>query len=130
MTNIIRDTGTQKGRGVFASRAYAQGEVVEEAPVVVVKTPFAKIPKELKLILFVWEKGTHALSLGYGSLYNHSNPANIAYKTDFKNNVIRYIAARNIQLDEELTINYNSIGGVAEWHDDNWFDKNRIAPIT
>jgi SET domain-containing protein len=130
MQNIIKDTGTAKGRGVFAARSYVEGEVVEEAPVIPLAAPFRQIPRELQLIVFLWKDGKVALSLGYGSLYNHNNPANLLYEADFDNNVIRYVAYRDIAADEELTINYNSDGGVAEWHDDNWFEKNRIKRIS
>jgi hypothetical protein len=42
---------------------------------------------------------------------------------------LSFIAVRDIHAGEELTINYNAIGGDATWHDDNWFDHMKITPI-
>jgi hypothetical protein len=128
MQNIIRDTGTAKGRGVFAARAYSAGEIVEVAPVIPLAAPFKQIPRELQLIVFTWKDKKVAMSLGYGSMYNHDNPANLSYEADFDNDTIEYIAERDIAEGEELTINYNS-DGAAEWPDDGWFIKNRIKRI-
>lgn len=46
------------------------------------------------------------LALGVGSLFNHSGRPNLDYRIDSAQLLITYIAARNIQADEELTIFY------------------------
>ncbi len=130
----VKDTGTPRGRGVFASRSFAQGEVVETCPVI----PFTKnptVPVEIKQIMFGWDflltgiPGAQAIALGYGSLYNHDNPANMRYEADVANQVLRFVAARKINADEELTINYNAPGGGAECNDNNWFRRMNVEPI-
>jgi SET domain-containing protein len=130
----VKDTGTPKGRGVFASRAFSAGEVVEECPVVLFRKPYEALHKELKTIVFHWEvpegaAATQALALGYGSLYNHDNPSNMRYETDGEALVMRLIAARDIGADEELTINYNADGGAPVSDDEWWFEEKGIKLV-
>jgi SET domain len=123
----LRDTGTPKGRGVFARCDFAGGTIVEECPVLLLTMPFGLLPPEVQKVVFNWgvlantEYAT-ALALGYGSLYNHDNPANMRYVANPANGTLRFMAVRDIRAGEELTINYNAIGGDATWNDDNWFD--------
>lgn len=130
----LKDTGTVKGRGVFAARPIKSGETVEIALVIVLRIPFPMLPQDVQRMVFNWEllanvQGTHALALGYGSMYNHDNPANLRYQADPTTDSLHFIAVRDIAADEELTVNYNATGGAAEWHDDNWFQRMKITPI-
>jgi len=154
----VKDTGMPKGRGVFASRRFHANEIVEISPVVVVPHPIAttttsrlkapgitmfrpnpsvkveiKFVKEFGVLMFAWDRlaripDTSALALGYGSLYNSANPANMRFEADPAELTLRFIAAREIQADEELTINYNALGGGAESKDQNWFVRMNITP--
>lgn len=131
---IVKDTGTPKGRGVFSCRAIQAGEIIEESPVVLVGAPFSDLPEDVKKIVFNWTVlsgclPANAIALGYGSLYNHGNPANMRYEADPVKRVLRFTAIRNISEGEELTVNYNAVGGGATWHDDNWFDRMQVARI-
>lgn len=130
----VKNTGTPKGRGVFAARPFGVGEVVEECPVVLFKKPFEVLHKELKTIVFHWElpegsAATQALALGYGSLYNHANPSNLRYEMDRASLILRLIAVRDINPDEELTINYNADDGGAVSDKDWWFEEKGIKLI-
>lgn len=133
----IKDTGTAKGRGVFASRAFRDGEIVEISPVVLFHMHYKSLPKVIKTLVFDWEMlagkpRTHALALGFGSFYNHSNPANMRYEADRAGDSLRFIAVRDIDVDEELTINYCAEGGVPvsnEENDNNWFEDHKIKLI-
>ena len=132
----IEDTGTEKGRGVFAARSLVSGEIVEVCPVILFQIPFFSLPEQLKTLVFNWgvlagipNTETHALALGYGSMYNSDNPANLRYEADQQGSLLRFIAVRQIAEGEELTVNYNAVGGGAEWHDDNWFDRMKIKPV-
>jgi SET domain-containing protein len=127
----VKDTGTPKGRGVFAGRAFGAGEVVEECPVVLIRKPYEGLHKELKTFVFYWEvpgsrAATQALALGYGSLYNHANPSNMRYEPDGEALLMRFVAVRDIRPDEELTINYNADGGAAASDEDWWFEEKKI----
>lgn len=130
----VRDTGAKRGRGVFAQRDFLEGKTVESSPVVIFETLFAAFPTELKTIVFNWgalckNGSSHAVALGYGSLYNHHNPANMRYQADPERLIMQYIAVRNIAEGEELTVNYNAVGGNASWDDGNWFDRMNVTPI-
>lgn len=130
----VRDTGTAKGKGVFALRAFVKGEPVEVAPVLVLKGDFDDLPELLKTYVFDWSTLTgmprcQAVALGFGSMYNHDNPASLVYVADGRASLMRYLAARDIAAGEELTINYNALGGVSTSDDDNWFERNHIAVI-
>lgn len=130
----VRDTGTERGRGVFALRSFKKGELVEVAPVLVLKTDFEDLPQLLRTYVFDWETLTgitqsHAVALGFGSMYNHSNPSNLVYKADGREGVMRYFAARAIRAGTELTINYNAMGGSPVCEDNNWFDRHDIRII-
>ena len=132
----VKDTGTPSGRGVFASRGIKSGEIVEICPVVVVNKLANDLPPEIGCILFGWnylvtkQAGPlTAIALGYGSLYNHENPANMRYEADDRLKALRFIAVRDIVPDEELTVNYNAYGGGPEWNDNKWFETKGITPI-
>jgi hypothetical protein len=130
----VRDTGTAKGRGVFAARAFAAGEVVEECPVMLFRKPYEVLHKELKTVVFHWPvpegaAATQALALGYGSLYNHANPSNLRYETDRETLTMRFVAVREIAAGEELTINYNADGGAHVSDDEWWFEEKGIKLV-
>ncbi|MBX3607754.1 MAG: SET domain-containing protein-lysine N-methyltransferase [Piscinibacter sp.] len=131
----VKDTGTPKGRGAFASRTHAKGEVVESCPVVLFSGSFSSIPGEVRQLLFNWgvlakdDGSSHCLALGYGSMYNHENPANMRYEADPEAGVLRFIAIRDIAANEELTVNYNAVGGGPESDKDTWFSGMGISPF-
>lgn len=139
----VMDTGTRKGRGVFAARAFQAGELVELCPVIVIPNPKSKVSpppqikvdfiRSMKVILYNWSGLTRtfgkALALGYGSLYNSANPANMRYEADAALPALRFIAHRDIAADEELTINYSGSGGAVESPDYHWFTDMEIEPL-
>lgn len=141
MTNIkaclghIRDTGSSKGRGVFASRQIFAGELVEACPVVLLSPYWVQLPEEVKRLLFNWghlTKGESAgcLALGWGSMYNHANPANLRYVAFAEERELHFFADRDIEINEELTINYNHTGGNVTSTDDVWFRKHGVTLIS
>ena len=97
-----------KGRGVFAQRLIRQGEILEQAPVIVLPTPEGAWIERTILFQYCYSWGdTKALALGLGSLFNHSYHPNTQYRREFDQHLIIYTALRDIAPDEELTINYN-----------------------
>lgn len=132
----IKDTGTTKGRGVFASRNFAVGEIVEVCHVLLYHMPADDIQEEeIRRRVFHWhppqgESRIQALALGYGSMYNHDNPANMRYDPDKRNLLLIFTAVRHIAADEELTVNYNAGGGDHVSDDDDWFRRMSVEPIT
>ena len=130
----VKDTGTPKGRGVYAARAISAGEVVEICPAIVLTAPWRPLPIRLKHYAFNWGnlvKGPKAIALamGYGGMYNHANPANVRYEAITDGNYMRFTAERDIAADEELTINYNSVDGGVSSENNSWFKANGIQPF-
>jgi SET domain-containing protein len=65
--------------------------------------------------VFEWGRGTVALALGFGSIYNHSYSPNARYD-DVGRLTKVYTALRDILPGEEITINYNG-------------DENDLSPV-
>ena len=133
----IADTLTAKGRGVFAGRDYAVGEVVEVAPVIVLKNEEVAVLRNTRLRTydFDWQVlaktkiPATAIAAGYGGMYNHADHANMNYQADPVTVSLIFTAVREISRDEQLTINYNARGGGSVWHDDNWFESEGIKQV-
>jgi len=96
------------GKGVFAKKSIAEGEVIENCPVIEVslKDPANNDDGTLVDYFFYFGDGL-AIALGFGSLYNHSYNPNATYKVNLKNNTIDFIAIKNIDANDEITVNYN-----------------------
>ena len=110
------------GRGVFAARDFAAGQVIERSPVIAL--PAKDIPAIRNTVLarysFQWADGGVALALGYGSLYNHSSEPNCVYWTIKDEGVIEFVALVDIRAGEELRVNYN---GNPQDTTARWFDE-------
>jgi SET domain-containing protein len=98
---------TEKGRGIFATKDYRKGEVVEQAEVIIF--PKKELPNDnvLAFYVFEWPGPYYALALGNGSLFNHSYEPNMIYLAYPKRAQMWFQALRRIKEGEELTINYN-----------------------
>jgi SET domain-containing protein len=99
-----------KGRGVFALKPIRKGAIIERVPVLLI--PIKEFIGGLKnatlnTYLYLWSKDKVAVSLGYGSLYNHSYEPNARYVHG--PNMLTYRALRDIAAGEEITINYNFV---------------------
>lgn len=97
----------KKGRAVFAKTFIPKGTVFEHVPLLIVDVD--TIDESMLMdYVYAWTDDTVALALGYGSLYNHSFEPNARYE-DESNRTKAYIALRDIEKDEEVTINYNGV---------------------
>ena len=93
-----------RGRGVFATRRFAKGEVVETCPTV--ELADADVTGRLNDYVFTSVKaGDVLLLLGYGMLYNHSHKPNVEY-LQHEPSTITFRALRKLQPGDELTIDY------------------------
>lgn len=100
------------GRGVFAERHYAPGELIERAPVLV-------LPAEQKAHIaatvlgnyyFEWNEtgqGDIAIGLGHASIYNHSYSPTARYAKNREGLFLEYRALQPIAPGDEITVNYN-----------------------
>ena len=93
-----------KGRGVIARQEIPANTVIERAPVLVLKDDEAD-DSTLVDYVYHWGRGTVALVLGYGSLYNHSYSPNARYD-DIGRRTKVFTSLRRIAKGEEITINY------------------------
>jgi len=96
------------GKGVFAKDEIIQGDIIERCPVIEVSLKDPANNDEGKLVdyFFYFGEGL-AIALGFGSLYNHSYNPNATYKINLSNKTIDFIAIKNINSREEITVNYN-----------------------
>jgi hypothetical protein len=111
LSTIFIGTTANKGKGVFTTTFIAEGTVIEVAPMLVLPEHDKKLIDKTHLYnyYFLWGNDNQkiAIALGYGSINNHSFSPNVAYKMDFENETITFVAWRNIEANEELLINYN-----------------------
>jgi hypothetical protein len=114
-----RETGSEKGRGVFAMVDIPRGGVVEVAPVIPVATH--NIPDDGGApdgYLLDWDPDTegqeHCIAGGYVMLYNHSRDANVTLENDYDEMAITSFALRDIKAGEEIVWDYSC---------DIWFDE-------
>jgi uncharacterized protein len=114
---------TLHGDGIFATTTIYEGEVIEVCPIIILNEKDTKEIDKTHLYnyYFAWEKGS-AISLGYGSIYNHSYEPNARYEKDFPNKRIIFKSIAKIKKDEEITINYN---GDPNNKERIWFEKQK-----
>lgn len=124
------------GRAVFARRDLADGEIFERVPVLLVpkKQVFGsheiarRAGVAISWYVFTWirpDEELVGLSLGYGSIYNHSETPNAKYRMHLPD-VMEFFAIRAIQAGEEITINYR--GDQADTKSDIGFEAAEDAP--
>jgi uncharacterized protein len=105
-----------RGRGVFATRRFAKGEVVETCHTVEVGDDDATGRLNDYVFTSVTE-GDVLLVLGNGMLYNHSTDPNVEYVQDEPTTII-FRTLRKVQPGEELTIDYG----------DEWWETRGLEP--
>lgn len=108
------------GNGVFAKRRFRRGATVEVAPNVLATSVLLGTDlRDYVYHAFEPDNGIFQVSLGYGSVYNHSDSPNLKYCMATSSKLVcapaqrfstRYYAARDVEIGEELTISYG-----AEW---------------
>jgi len=89
-----------KGYGVYSRDYISSGSVVETAYCIPVSS-------------YEWEDFYYGdpkvLPLGFGSIYNHSDDANILWRKDKDDYIIRFIARKDIEVGEEICHNYGKL---------------------
>lgn len=110
------------GMGVFATDDILKDEVIEVCQIIFLNEKDTKIIDSTLLYnyYFSWKENGCSISLGNGSLYNHSYSPNAMYKKDFDNNIIIFTAIDTIKKNKEITVNYN---GNPKNKEKVWFEK-------
>ncbi len=98
-----------KGRGVFAKRNFAVGDIIEICPVIIIPESEWKPIESMHIISnYPYEWGADAaLALGYGGLYNHSYTPNAKHIRNTDDQTISFFAIKPIEASTEITFNYN-----------------------
>lgn len=113
-----------KGRGVFSDTPIKKGETIEICPMLVL--PFEDRKHIDKTLIynyyFQWgeDNSESAIALGYGSMYNHSRSANADYISYYNEHELHIIAYKDIEANEEITINYHN---EPECKEPMWFEE-------
>jgi len=106
-TQSLRVRKNRFGRGVYAKRDYARGEIIEVSPAVIVKKRDIRDDDRLADYAFEWARGKYAIALGYGSLFNHSEEhQNATWRNDLAHNRLIFYAIRPIKRGQEIFTNY------------------------
>ncbi len=122
----ITETGTNLGRGVYASEDIPSGQIIKTTPVVLLDLKSQPFPPQIRRLVYNWSKTQVALALGFGSLYNHSDQPNLTF-TRIKNDLsITFKALRNIEAGEQLTISYDYLGSGENPRDRSWFEIHQV----
>jgi uncharacterized protein len=104
------------GRGVFATRRFRKGDVVERCPTIEVADD--DVSGRLGDYVFTSVKeGDVLLVLGNGMLYNHSADPNVEYLQDDPTTIV-FKAVRTVKRGEELTIDYG----------EEWWEERGLTP--
>jgi hypothetical protein len=123
VTPLIVGESAGKGQGVFATRKICKGTQIEAAPVVVL--PASEVELLDRTVLqdyyFLWgeDEDQAAVALGVCSLCNHSYTPNAVFRLVPERLNIEFVALKDIEAGEEITINYN---GNPESQKEVWFD--------
>jgi SET domain-containing protein len=99
------------GRGVFTDKDIRPGELIENAPFILINDSESELLKQTNLhnYYFLVKNPAFPLAVGFGfsSLYNHACPSNAIYTIDLQSKIIVIKAFKFIHQLEEITINYN-----------------------
>ncbi|KAI8086743.1 uncharacterized protein BX664DRAFT_336652 [Halteromyces radiatus] len=115
-----------KGRGVFATIPIKRRTLIDVSPVLLFpQDEYATHGRYTQLdhYTYKWKDGYMALALGLGSMFNHNKDPNVGFIRDFTNQLIRYVALRDIGQDEELCISY----GDHLWFEDATNSKEEVS---
>lgn len=104
-----------RGRGVFATRTFAEDETVEVCPTVEISEGGGDLADYL---FESTNEGMFLVVLGFGMLYNHSSEPNLDYYQE-NEAALAFVAQRQIDKGEELTISYG----------DEWWSARGETPI-
>jgi hypothetical protein len=97
-----------KGFGVFTNQTIPKSSIVEVC--YCLKLTNTSLGHPSYDYLFSFTNTEALLPLGYGSIYNHSDTANLGWKVASEEyNIMHFISNKDIAIGEELTHNYGPL---------------------
>jgi SET domain-containing protein len=97
------------GRGVFATKQFYEGDLIEHAPIIVlgddIETTLIENYSVLGNYTYDYDGGRSCIALGFASLYNHSTRPNAFYEV--LKECIQIVALRDIRPGTQIRVNYN-----------------------
>lgn len=97
----------EKGKGVFAPKRYAEGELILRHEILAAPDDEAdKLQRTFLDNYMFLINDTYFIALGQGSLLNHSGDPNLYYTFRKRTQQIEFYSLRPIKKGEELTIDY------------------------
>jgi SET domain-containing protein len=118
------------GRGMIAQAPIKAGQWIDCAPVLLLRESDIDHNGTLNCYVYFWTfnpECRYALAFGNGSLYNHSPRNNAAFRLDYENLGVVYMAIRDIAKGEEVFINYDYDDEDLEGHPElNWYREAQI----
>lgn len=108
---ILAKPSPLHGLGVFAEKSFTINDVIEKAPLILLKESDKELLEYTRLYHYYFvvdnPKTPAALGLGLSSLYNHSSAANACYRINVNKEYLEIIACKPVTPGEEITLNYN-----------------------
>ena len=105
------------GWGVFAKSNIYEGEILEEAPfliIPIIKGEYSPLFIDHRYNFPSGNWKHQVLGMGFSSYYNHSNTPNAGWYTDEENDILVFTTNKFIAKDEEIFTYY---GGENYWND-------------
>lgn len=97
------------GRGVFATKAYKVGDIIEVCPTITDKS--SNFQGVIKDYLFQYDKDNSVVAFGFCSLYNHSDHDYNALWEVLSKDQMKVYATKDISIGDEIFVSY----GDAYW---------------
>jgi uncharacterized protein len=98
------------GRGVFAGRRFRRGEVIEVCPILPLTRREERACRGTALdrYFFAWDEPGYivAVVFGLGCVYNTSPDPNARFSQRWSTRDMVYRAARDIEMGEQILVNY------------------------
>jgi SET domain-containing protein len=104
----VRYIDDVKGFGVFTNENIEKGNIVEVCYSLKLKQSEIQHPNTDYLFYYNSTK-EHYLPFGYGSIYNHSDDANLIWNILPEKGIMKFFSIKDITIGEELTHNYGKL---------------------
>lgn len=92
--------------GVFARQRIKKYEILEEFPYFLIPTEEINQCNSCIPYSYVLDDKFSIIGMGFCGLYNHNSESNVNFEIDKVNEVMRHYATKDINVGEELTLDY------------------------